>query len=111
MGIWTHLKPQELTRLKNTPDALPSDGFLWLDASLDEDLAWMPKVETLMRFIESRFPQIRPVKRAGGCARSLGRRRAVGARGCRAVADAARQPERGRVIPGSGPRVGLTHQF
>lgn len=50
MGIWTHLKPQELTRLKNTPDALPSDGFLWLDASLDEDLAWMPKVETLLDF-------------------------------------------------------------
>lgn len=50
MGIWTHLHSRELTRLKHKPDTLPEDGFLWLDVSLDEELAWMPSVETLLGF-------------------------------------------------------------
>jgi magnesium transporter len=50
MGIWTHLNHDELTRLNDPPRAVPDNGFLWLDASLDEELAWMPSVESLLGF-------------------------------------------------------------
>jgi magnesium transporter len=47
MGIWTHLTAHELRKLDSAPDELPDEGFLWLDAQLDEELVWLPKVEKL----------------------------------------------------------------
>lgn len=50
MGIWTHLTEHELYKLDGVPSSLPDEGFLWLDAQLDEELSWLPEVETLQEF-------------------------------------------------------------
>lgn len=48
MGIWTHLDQHNIRKLDNAPAGLPEKGFLWLDALLDEELTWVPAVETLL---------------------------------------------------------------
>lgn len=50
MGLWAHLKPTSIQKLDQAPRQLPSDGFLWLDTLLDEELAWVPGVEALLGF-------------------------------------------------------------
>jgi magnesium transporter len=50
MGIWTHLSQHEISKLDDAPSQLPEDGYLWLDTQLDEELAWLPAVESLLGF-------------------------------------------------------------
>ncbi|HEX4843823.1 MAG TPA: magnesium transporter CorA family protein [Limnobacter sp.] len=48
MSRWTLLHAQQLTELAGPPTHLPSEGFLWVDAQLDEELVWLPQVEALI---------------------------------------------------------------
>lgn len=48
MARWTQFTHQGHKVLHKAPQALPSDGFLWLDACLDEELAWLPELEQLL---------------------------------------------------------------
>ncbi|HEX4918204.1 MAG TPA: magnesium transporter CorA family protein [Limnobacter sp.] len=48
MSRWTLLHAQQLTELAGPPSQLPSEGFLWVDAQLDEELVWLPQVEALL---------------------------------------------------------------
>lgn len=50
MGIWTHLGESALKKLEEVPSKLPDEGFLWLDAFLDEELNWIKPVENLLGF-------------------------------------------------------------
>jgi len=50
MGIWTHLSQHEISKLDDAPSKLPEQGYLWLDTQLDEELAWLPAVESLLGF-------------------------------------------------------------
>ncbi|WP_370262816.1 magnesium transporter CorA family protein [Limnobacter sp.] len=48
MSRWTLLSNTEIRELEQAPNALPDEGFLWVDAQLDEGLAWTPAVERLL---------------------------------------------------------------
>jgi len=50
MGIWTHLTQDKIKKLSDAPNQLPESGFLWLDTQLDEELSWLPTVESLLGF-------------------------------------------------------------
>ena len=50
MGIWTHLTQDKIKKLSDAPSQLPENGFLWLDTQLDEELSWLPAVESLLGF-------------------------------------------------------------
>ena len=50
MGIWTHLTQDKIKKLSDAPSQLPESGFLWLDTQLDEELSWLPAVESLLGF-------------------------------------------------------------
>ena len=50
MGHWTHFNQDQLTKLNEVPTSLPEDGFLWLDVLLDEELVWVPTVESILGF-------------------------------------------------------------
>ena len=48
MADWIHFKNETSAELTGPPIALPEEGFLWLDCTLDEDLTWIPTAEQLL---------------------------------------------------------------
>lgn len=47
MRIWYHISGSAIDRLEEEPVHLPDRGFLWLDCTLDEELAWVPDLQKL----------------------------------------------------------------
>lgn len=48
MASWTLFSGNTHMVLPQAPDHIPEDGFLWLDACLDEELGWLPGLEHLL---------------------------------------------------------------
>ncbi|MDH4396587.1 MAG: magnesium transporter CorA family protein [Limnobacter sp.] len=47
MRIWYHIVGSAIDRLEEEPTHVPEKGFLWLDCTLDEELAWVADIQKL----------------------------------------------------------------